>query len=430
MDLNWGFLHAFASAKQSKTTLTVTCVLPNYLSERTYKFVKEGIDEFIEELLKLKVNVVVTTENRFVVTRHTQPQTFFIDFHPLKTIALITGHQHIHFLNEAFREEKAKTFTSLLPGNIICVDSSNVIPAWQHRTQYYQARNFRLNIKDTWVADLQQEVRSFSTFVYYESSSTQDLLQLMSQHDTSTDNTFTGTYKDKKNIRVMDEVVRNKNIPASSMWTGGFKEGMKRLDEFLRHIDTYPKTKSCLSPYITHGHISPLRIVMKATHLPLKESFLDQIFVRRELSENYCMFGSTHDFSTCGRGIQQNIADRSRDQRMVLLSVDSLDAGHSPDPMWNAIQRKLVKTGFLTGGQRMYWAKQMLKWLPSAHDAFRVTLYLNDKYQLDGNCPNGIVNILWCLVGLHDKPFMRTPIYGFVRTMKKLRPEDVPIEYL
>lgn len=43
--------------------------------------------------------------------------------------------------------------------------------------------------------------------------------------------------------------------------------------------------------------------------------------------------------------------------------------------------------GFL----RMYWAKKILEWTPSSEVALSTALYLNDRYELDGQDPNGFV---------------------------------------
>lgn len=43
--------------------------------------------------------------------------------------------------------------------------------------------------------------------------------------------------------------------------------------------------------------------------------------------------------------------------------------------------------GFL----RMYWAKKILEWTSSPQEALSIALYLNDRYELDGQDPNGFV---------------------------------------
>ena len=41
----------------------------------------------------------------------------------------------------------------------------------------------------------------------------------------------------------------------------------------------------------------------------------------------------------------------------------------------------------------MYWAKKILEWSKTPEDALDTAIYLNDKYQLDGNDPNGFVGM-------------------------------------
>ena len=43
--------------------------------------------------------------------------------------------------------------------------------------------------------------------------------------------------------------------------------------------------------------------------------------------------------------------------------------------------------GFL----RMYWAKKILEWTAGPEEALASTIYLNDRYSLDGRDPNGYV---------------------------------------
>lgn len=43
--------------------------------------------------------------------------------------------------------------------------------------------------------------------------------------------------------------------------------------------------------------------------------------------------------------------------------------------------------GFL----RMYWAKKILEWTDSPETALADSIYLNDKYSLDGRDPSGYV---------------------------------------
>ena len=52
---------------------------------------------------------------------------------------------------------------------------------------------------------------------------------------------------------------------------------------------------------------------------------------------------------------------------------------------------QLVNEGKMHGFLRMYWAKKILEWTESAEEGLEISLYLNDKYSLDGTDPNGYV---------------------------------------
>ena len=61
---------------------------------------------------------------------------------------------------------------------------------------------------------------------------------------------------------------------------------------------------------------------------------------------------------------------------------------------------ELVHRGKLAGFMRMYWAKKILEWSASPAEALATALYLNDKYNLDGRDPNGVVGCMWAIVGV------------------------------
>jgi len=51
----------------------------------------------------------------------------------------------------------------------------------------------------------------------------------------------------------------------------------------------------------------------------------------------------------------------------------------------------MVNEGKMHGFLRMYWAKKILEWTSSPSEALEFSIYLNDKYSLDGRDPNGYV---------------------------------------
>lgn len=71
------------------------------------------------------------------------------------------------------------------------------------------------------------------------------------------------------------------------------------------------------------------------------------------------------------------------------------------------------------GYLRMWWAKKILEWSESPEAALEIGLALNDRYELDGRDPNGVVGVAWSVGGLHDRPWKERPVYGKVRYMNE-----------
>jgi deoxyribodipyrimidine photo-lyase len=65
----------------------------------------------------------------------------------------------------------------------------------------------------------------------------------------------------------------------------------------------------------------------------------------------------------------------------------------------------------------MYWAKKILEWSPTPEEALANTIYLNNKYELDGHDPNGYAGIAWSIGGVHDRAWAEREIFGKIRFM-------------
>ena len=104
------------------------------------------------------------------------------------------------------------------------------------------------------------------------------------------------------------------------------------------------------------------------------------------------------------------------DSREYLYTLEELENAQTHDNYWNAAQNQMRLTGKMHGYMRMYWGKKILQWTKSPQEAFKVALYLNDKYELDGRDPNGYAGIAWCF-GKHDRPWKTRAIFGSIRYM-------------
>ena len=60
---------------------------------------------------------------------------------------------------------------------------------------------------------------------------------------------------------------------------------------------------------------------------------------------------------------------------------------------------------------------KILEWTPSATEAIRIGLWLNDKYSMDGRDPNGYVGVMWSICGVHDMGWTERPVFGKIRFM-------------
>jgi len=179
---------------------------------------------------------------------------------------------------------------------------------------------------------------------------------------------------------------------------------------------------SNMSPYFHFGHISTQRVALeiKNSNLNLadKKSFLEEMIVRRELSDNFCEYEQNYDYFEGFHAWAQNTLNEHRkDKRDYLYHTSQFEFAETHDPLWNAAQRQMVTTGKMHGYMRMYWAKKILEWSHSPEIAIQNAIDLNDKYELDGRDPNGYAGIAWSIGGIHDRAWFERPVYGKIRYM-------------
>lgn len=203
------------------------------------------------------------------------------------------------------------------------------------------------------------------------------------------------------------------------------------LEDFIKNklvyyaeFKNYPSKNvlSGLSKYLNLGFISSQRIALEIlkseASITNKEVFLEELIVRKELADNFCLFNK--QFKTL-KGIptwaKNSLESHREDFRPYIYTIEELDTGKTHDKLWNAIQNQLKREGVIHGYLRMYWAKKILEWTNSADVALKFAIYLNDKYAYDAPSANGYVGILWAIGGLHDRAFVDYHITGKIRRM-------------
>ena len=242
--------------------------------------------------------------------------------------------------------------------------------------------------------------------------------------------------------------------------TGGSDEANRSLKQFIqRRLENYAEDRNHpdhhattgLSPHLHFGHISAHQLVAAVLDhenwtpglvgpavgknagfwntSASSEAFLDQVLTWREMGFNLCFRQprSYDRYETLPNWARATLEEHHRDERPYLYSLDQFEAAQTHDPIWNAAQRQIVRTGTMHNYMRMLWGKKILHWSRSPQDALEIMIELNNKYGIDGRDPNSYSGIFWVL-GRYDRAWgPKRPVFGSVRYMtsesakKKLR---------
>jgi deoxyribodipyrimidine photo-lyase len=181
-----------------------------------------------------------------------------------------------------------------------------------------------------------------------------------------------------------------------------------------------------LSPYLHFGHISPVEIIVKLNSLLEKnphikepmDDFIEELVVRRELAINFIYYNKKYDEydSITYDWAYKTMEEHVEDEREYIYSLEDLENYNTHDKYWNASMKEMIHTGFMHTYMRMYWCKKILEWSPDYKTAYKNSLYLNNKYFIDGRDPNSFTGIAWCF-GKHDRAWKERPIFGKLRYM-------------
>jgi deoxyribodipyrimidine photo-lyase len=201
---------------------------------------------------------------------------------------------------------------------------------------------------------------------------------------------------------------------------GFMREGLRSYDEARN--DPTVDGQSNLSPYLHFGHISAQRVALAIRESDVggksRDAFLEELIVRRELSDNFCFYNRDYDrFEGFPSWAQTTLKQHLRDKRDYRYTLEQFESAGTHDELWNAAQMEMAKTGKMHGYMRMYWAKKILEWTESPEDALKIAMFLNDKYELDGRDPNGYVGCAWSIGGVHDRAWFERPVFGKIRYM-------------
>lgn len=232
------------------------------------------------------------------------------------------------------------------------------------------------------------------------------------------------------------KIACDRSILRGRKFVGGQERAGRLLETFVDGLlPNYAEARnepaadhsSHLSPYLQYGHISPVEMALAglAGREPAKEtgnadvdSFVEELIVRRELAHNYCWFTPNYDsYEALPAWARRSMEQHENDPRPHVYTRAQLEAAETHDPYWNSAMLEAVKTGFMHNYMRMYWGKKILEWSRTAREAYETTLWLNNRYFLDGLNANSYGNVAW-IFGAHDRPWgPERPIFGLIRYM-------------
>ncbi len=395
---NWALLYAREKAIERKVPL---CVIFNLLkiegrgNTRQYRFMFNGLKEVEKALAQLNIpffvlygksEEVITT---FVKTH--QVGEVVVDFNPL-----------------LYARQRREATAAALPIRLTEVDAHNIIPCWHASDkEEFAAYTFRPKVH-----------RALPEFL--------TAFPKLESHPYKSEFKTKPIDWDECLSKLSLEEILNTNFIA------GETAAKKQLSTFISsRLDSYHETRndptqngvSGLSPYLHFGQLSAQRVAYEANNAfehnkDAREAFLEELIVRRELADNYCFYNKQYDQAAGAHAwAQKTMAEHKDDVREYLYTKEQFENAETHDDLWNAMQLQMVEEGKMHGWCRMYWAKKILEWTPDAQAAINIALYLNDKYELDGNDPNGVVGVMWSICGVHDRAWNERPIFGKIRYM-------------
>jgi deoxyribodipyrimidine photo-lyase len=231
-----------------------------------------------------------------------------------------------------------------------------------------------------------------------------------------------------------DQLDLDRSVPAvRPLFRGGRSEAEALLDDFLASkFDGYDGNRnqiqsqavSHMSKYLHFGQISPVWLAQKvqAADAPDEDvdSYIEELVVRRELSMNHVHFrpDTYDDYACLPEWARESLAEHADDEREYVYTREELEQSETHDPYWNAAMKEMRETGYMHNYMRMYWGKKILEWTDNPKTAYARTLYLNNRYFLDGRDPNSFANVAW-VFGLHDRGWKERPVYGKTRYMSR-----------
>jgi deoxyribodipyrimidine photo-lyase len=401
---NWALIFAQELAQENNLYFEIIFNLKsNFLDAtyRHYKFMLEGLEEISQKTEKLNIPFRILHGNPTdTIPKHlaeSNSKALITDFSPLR---------------EALKEKDEIAKEIKIP--FYEVDGHNIIPCWlASDKKEYAAWTFRKKVNE-----------KLNEFLINFPEITAQSKKLIDNEKLITRNL--NFHEIKTQIDVAKTQFQNINFK------GGSKTAFQTLENFINNkINKYSEYRndpnqdvlSNLSPYLHFGQISSQKIALtikKHENLNTEstEEFLEELIVRKELSDNFCFYEKNYDsFKGFPDWAKKTLNTHRSDPREYIYDLEELEKAETHDNLWNGAQKQMLITGKMHGYMRMYWGKKILEWSRTPGEALETANYLNNKYELDGRDPNGYAGTAWSIGGVHDRAWAEREIFGKIRYM-------------
>ena len=318
--------------------------------------------------------------------------------------------EHATFVGAA----QAKSFASRSDVATIAVDATRLVPFRALTGKLHATKDFRAAhtpLRAEWRALRTQIAPTVSPYVGSLSFSPD---WLAAASDSDLDDLVAACAISHSLCAVADhpanavEVARRLGIAAKTIVPGYRNRRNNAADE---------ASSTQLSPYLHFGMTSPWAVMDAVEAAGISPSarykFYDEMLTWREWSHwRMQAMPDLADYATLPRSARATLDNHRSDPREP-VTVDDIIVGATPDVTWNACQRFWRQTGWLHNNLRMYWAKQILRWVATPECAWQLACELNDAQSLDGRDPATYISMRWAF-GEAKPGWSERPIYGTV----------------
>ncbi len=393
---NWALIFALEKAKELNTSVVVCfCVVEKFFdaAARQYRFMLEGLKQVESSLKKKNIAFkLLSGKPGLEIPKFAEminASLIVSDFNPMKII-----------------REWEKSVLDKTEISHYCVDAHNIVPCWEASDKAeFAAYTIRPKINKL----LPEFIDEFP-----ETRQEKNVFSFSNDWE-----------KAERKLKI------NFDVKEIDWLKPGEDAAKKTLRKFIEtkfkdyaelRNDPNSMTVSDMSPYIHFGQISAQRIALDIQpfieYQESQKAFLEELIIRRELSDNFCFYNKNYDsFDGFHSWAKDTLNNHRRDKREYIYLKDDFENAATHDDLWNAAQIEMTRFGKMHGYMRMYWAKKILEWTKSPEEALETAIYLNDKYELDGRDPNGYTGIAWSIGGVHDRAWTERSVFGKIRYM-------------